>query len=56
MKMFVRINLLERITPLGNKLMRRLLCGEEMLYRRIPLINLVGDELPLLVIMNLVED
>ena len=46
----------EEDNSLGNKLMRELLCGEEMLCRRIPLINLAGDELPLLVILNPVGD
>ena len=56
MKMIVRKKLQERITPLGNKLMREWLCGEEMLCRRIPLINSAGDELQLLVIMKPVGD
>ena len=52
----VSINLQERITPLGDKLMRRLtLWGRDVLLR-IPPINSAGDELPLLVILNPVGD
>ena len=36
--------------------MRRLLCGEEMLCKGFLSIDSAGDELPLLVIMNLVGD
>ena len=56
MKMFVRINLKEGITLLGNKLMRRLLCGGRDVQLRIPPINSAEDELPLLVILNPVGD
>ena len=50
--MIARINVQERITLLGNKLMRRLtLWGRDALLR-IPPISSAGDELPLLVILN----
>ena len=54
--MIVRIDLQERITPLGNKLMRRLLLWGRYALLRIPLMNSAGDELRLMVIMNLVGD
>ena len=56
MKMTVRINLQERITPLGDKLMRRLLLWGRDALLRIPPINSAGDELSLLVILNPVGD
>ena len=56
MKMVTGINLQERITLLGNKLMRRLTLWGRDALPRIPLINSAGDELPLLVILNPVGD
>ena len=53
--MIASINLREKITPLANKLMRRLLYGEEILCREFHLISSVGDGLPLLVIRNLLR-
>ena len=50
--MIVRINLQERITPLGNRLIEEItLWGRDALLR-IPPINSAEDELPLLVILN----
>ena len=48
------INLQKRRTPLGNKVMRRLLWGRDALLK-IPLINFAGDGLLLLVMLNLLR-
>ena len=54
--MITRINLQESIIPLGHKTDEDItLWGRDVLLR-IPLINSVGDELPLLVILNPVGD